>query len=325
MPPSFVVYRSSFLVLLLVACSGEPTPRLLGPLREVTVISNQWEQIEGTVRSILQEPIPTPQPEPEFKIRVGSPDKFETYSKFRLVFLIGTHQDTLLREVLGARVDSLGPGGFQLLRVPNPWSRGQFALIFLSRDGSELGSGLSLYATRIRQTLRDIVLEQMARAVYVEGVDKGRTDSLSRRYAFTVDVPRRWRVNEDNAESNFVYLYGHVPDRNVFVHWQDTTLPLVPDSLAALRNRLTLRFYDGDSIDRRFLQAETVAFLNTVCLRLSGVWKNDREMLGGPFVNYAFNFRGRFYMTDGLVFNPGKLKLDALTQAEVVLRTFTPQ
>jgi hypothetical protein len=42
-------------------------------------------------------------------------------------------------------------------------------------------------------------------------------------------------------------------------------------------------------------------------------------------VNYTFNFRGRFYMVDGLVFNPGKMKLDALTQTEAVVRTLTPR
>ena len=314
----------SSLVLLVLACSS-PGQRLIGPLREVTVISAQWDELEPTVRSIIQEPVPTPQPEPEFKVRVGSAGKFDTYSKFRVVFLIGTPRDTLIRQILGARADSLSGGEFELLKVPNPWLKDQFALIFIARDGSKLVAGLQDYAGRIRQTLREIVLGQMARAVYIEGVDRKLTDELSRKYAFTIDVPRRWFINEDNAAAGFVYLYGHVPDRNVFVHWQDTTRALVPDSIADLRDRLTGRFYDGDSINRRFLQAETIAFLAGPCVRLSGVWKNDREVIGGPFVNYSFNFRGRFYMVDGLVFNPGKMKLDALTQTEAVVRTITPR
>ena len=100
---------------------------------------------------------------------------------------------------------------------------------------------------------------------------------------------------------------------------------LVPESLSVLRDHLTGRLYEGDSIDRRFLQAETVAFLAAPCVRLSGVWRNNRDVIGGAFVNYSFNFRGRFYMVDGLVFNPGKMKLDALTQTEAVIRTLTPR
>jgi hypothetical protein len=313
------------LSVLVLACGGSPVERIIGPLREVTVISAQWDKVEGTVRSILQEQVSTPQPEPEFKVRVGDARKFETYSKFRILFLIGPRQDTLIWQILGARADSLSEGDFSLLKVPNPWYKGQHALIFIARDTSKLVPGLELYAARIRQTLREIVLAQMAKAVYIEGVEKSPTAELGSKYEFTVDVPRRWFLNQDHAADHFVYLYGHNPDRNVFVHWQDTTRALVPESLAALRDRLTSRFYDGDSIDRQFLQAETIAFLAGPCVRLSGVWKNNRDVIGGPFVNYSFNFRGRFYMADGLVFNPGKPKLDALEQTEAVVRTFTPR
>jgi len=299
--------------------------KLIGPLREVTVVSPQWDEVESTVRSILQEPVQTPQPEPEFKVRVGSAGKFDTYSKFRILFIIGTSQDTLIRQILGGRADSLSEGDFGLLKVPSPWLRGQFALIFVARDAPKLVPGLQVYAARIRQTLRGIVLDQMARAVYIEGVDKKLTAGFRTRYGFTIDVPRRWSLSEEHAAEHFIYLYGHVPDRDVFVYWQDTLRALVPESLAALRDLLTGRYYDGDSIDARFLEAETISFLAGPCVRLSGVWKNNRDAIGGAFVNYSFDFRGRFYMADGLVFNPGKPKLDALAQIEAVVRTLTPE
>jgi hypothetical protein len=311
--------------MLILGCGGAPVVRLIGPLREVTVISAQWDEVEGTVRSILQEQVSTPQPEPEFKVRIGDAGKFETYSKFRILFLIGTSRDTLIRQILGPRADSLSEGDFGMLKVPNPWYKDQTALIFIARDTSKLVPGLQTYAARIRQTLREIVLVQMAKAVYIEGVEKKPTTELGAKYAFTIDVPRRWFLNEEHASDDFIYLYGHNPDRNVYVHWQDTTRALIPESLSALRDFFTGRFYDGDSIDRRFLQAETIAFLGEPCVRLSGVWKNDRDVIGGAFVNYSFNFRGRFYMADGLVYNPGKPKLDALTQTEAVVRTLTPR
>jgi hypothetical protein len=312
--------------MLMLACGrGTPMVHLIGPLREVTMISEQWDELEGTVRSILQGQVLTPQPEPEFLVRAGKAGEFATYSKFRILFIIGTSRDTLIRQIIGPRADSLSEGDFGLLKIPNPWQSGQFALIFVARDTSKLVPGLELYASRIRHTLREIVFTQMVKAVYIEGVEKGPTAELGTRYGFTVDVPRRWLLNQDNAADDFIYLYGHNPDRNVFVYWQDSTRALVPESLSTLRDRLTGRYYDGDSIDRRFLQAETIAFLSVPCVRLSGVWKNDRDVIGGPFVNYSFNFRGRFYMADGLVYNPGKPKLDALTQAEAVVRTLMPR
>jgi hypothetical protein len=161
--------------------------------------------------------------------------------------------------------------------------------------------------------------------MYIEGVDRTRSEEFGAGHSFTIDVPRRWLVNAEDADSAFIYMYGHLPDRTVFAHWTDTILPLEPDSMAALRDRLTGHFFAGDSIDRQFQQFDTISFLAVPCLRMSGIWKNDREVIGGPFVNYSFNFRGRFYMLDGLVYDPGKNKLNALTQAEAALRTFIPK
>jgi hypothetical protein len=187
-----------------------------------------------------------------------------------------------------------------------------------------LKQGLAAYAGRIRRTLEEVVIEQMRQAVYVEGADRQASDRLEEKYSFSVEVPRRWQVREEFADRGFVYLFAHYPDRSVFVYWADSTRPLEPESLAALRDLVTGRFYDGDSIDAEFTCVDTVEFMARPAVRLRGVWKNDRETIGGPFVTYAFNHQGRFYMVDGLVFDPGRKKLDHLLQVEAVVRSFTP-
>ncbi|MEO0078334.1 MAG: DUF4837 family protein [candidate division WOR-3 bacterium] len=315
----------AFAALLGIACSGGIPGKTLGPLREVTVVSEYWELVDSTLTHLLQRPVPTPQPEPEYRIRTGRPDRFDTYSRFRIVMLVGTTRDSLVRAVLGAEADSLPVGDFGLYKVPNPWLQDQFALIFVARDPSLLVQGLRTYAARIRRTLEEIVLEQMRRAVYFEGTIPAVAESMLARYSFALDVPKRWQVREEFADSGFVYMFVHYPDRSVFVYWVDSTQPLEPEALVQQRNRLTGRFYDGDSIDRQFTVVDTVEFLAGPAVRLRGVWRNDRETIGGPFVTYAFNHQGRFYMVDGLVFNPGKKKLDHLLQVEAVVRSCTPR
>lgn len=311
-------------VLGAIACTNLPRPPV-GPLREVTVITSHWNKIDSTVTAILQRPVPTPQPEPEFKIRVGEPGKFDTYRRFRVLFLIGTPEDTLIRQVLGSRAESLAAGDYGLFKVPNPWMKDQFALIFVARDETLLVPGLVAYTDRVRQTVRDIVLDQLARAVYIEGRIRSHEAEMSRKYSFTVDVPKRWLVNEDGAADGFIYLFGHFPDRSVFVYWQDSERVLGLDSLVELRDRLTGEHYRGDSLDREYVRADTLTFLMRPAVRLSGVWHNNRQVIGGPFVAYALNFDGRFYFVDGLVFSPGQKKLDAMGQVEAVVRTFTPR
>ncbi|MFO7675956.1 MAG: DUF4837 family protein [bacterium] len=318
-----VVFALAGAALLLSGCRRYVSPAV-GPLREVTVVTSQRAVVEPAMRLILQLPVPTPQPESEFELRFFEPGQFRTWSLFRTVLLVGTSRDTVVRGVLGARADSL-PDGFGLFRVPNPWAANQELLVFASEGDTLLAAGLGRYAERIRETCRKIVLDHSARAVYHRGLNKAATDSLRERFAFGVDVPASWFLNQENAVVGFVYLFGHHPDRNVFVYWQEDERRLDPGLMFDLRDRLTAEYYDGDSSADSLREARFVDFLGDSCLRISGIWQNRRDAIGGPFVSYCLNYQGRFFLIDALVFNPGRRKLDGLFQAEAVLRTFTPR
>lgn len=311
-------------LLLVLGCSARPTPAV-GPMREVAVVTEWWGTVEPVLRTILEREIRTPQPEPEFRLRVFTPEQFQSYSLLRTVFVVGTVGDTVVRATLGNRVDSLPAGDFGLFRVPNPWAMHQQLVVFAARNESLLAPGLEEYGPRIRYTFWNVALENSARALYLLGRNTGPEESLKRRYSFSVDVPKKWYLREEHAESRFVYLFGHDPDRGVFIHWSDTTRLLAPDSMLALRDRLTGEFYDGDAAERSYAEFDTIEFLSGPALRLLGLWQNDARTVGGPFVSYCFNYQGRFFMVDGLVFNPGKKKLDQLLRVEAMVATFTPQ
>ncbi|HDQ99585.1 MAG TPA: DUF4837 family protein, partial [candidate division WOR-3 bacterium] len=92
-----------------------------------------------------------------------------------------------------------------------------------------------------------------------------------------------------------------------------------------LRAGLAARYYDGDFILDSLRESGFIEFLGDSCLRVTGIWQNRAAGIGGPFVSYALHYQGRFFLLDGLVYNPGRKKLDGLLQAEAVMRTFTPR
>jgi len=322
---SFVLTTLSLVFLFAFQGCDRGIIPAIGRLREITVVTDHWPLVESKVRSILQAEVLTPQPEPEFLVRQVGTSRFDAYTRLRTVFLVGLVSDTVLATVLGPRVDSLSEGDFGLFRVPNAWSQNQQLVVFAARSESSLTAGLDAYSARIRQTFRQVVLEHVSRAVYRAGIDKDKSQQMADTYSFSLDVPKRWYLNQDHADSGFVFVFGHYPDRNVFVFWSAGERPLLPDAMAGLRDSLARRYYDGDRIERASLQADTIEFLGGACLRLSGVWQNDKEVMGGPFVTYCFNNQGRLFMIDGLVYDPGKKKLDALLQAEVIVRSFVPR
>ncbi|MEO0085102.1 MAG: DUF4837 family protein [candidate division WOR-3 bacterium] len=308
---------------LVSGCTGRVS-RSLGLLREVSVVTDYRDEVEPVLRQMLQHEIRTPQPEPEFRLRFGGVDRFSSLSRMRLVLVVGVAADSLIRRILGSRADVLPEGDYGLFRFPNAWAANQWVVVFVARERKMLVEGLERYAARIRATLSNIVFDQMTQATYLLGVDHELTDSIGH-FGFTIDIPRKWQLRLEHAEQRFVYAFTHFPDRGVFVYWEDSTRTLAVDSLLALRDRLTGRFYDGDSLERESVTMDTVEFVGGPVLRLRGVWQNRREVIGGPSVAYAFNLQGRFFLLDGIVYAPGEKKLDRLFQVEAVLRTFAPK
>ncbi len=312
-----------FWLLPFFSCASR-VPRAFGPLREVTVITDHWQDVGKTVEAIFTRQIPTPQPEPEFLLRVGTTEKFSAYSKLRLLLLIGTAQESLFQKILRGKIDSLPDGEFGLFLLPNAWVDNQWVLLFIAKDPDRLAAGIKLYSQRLHQTITEKVLEQLTRATYQRGIDSKLTNFLKVRFGWQIDVPVKWLLQEKDSSSRFVYIFNHFPDRSVFVHWSDTTEQLTLENILNLRDELTTKFYDGDSVDRQAVIAETIQFLGVPALRVRGVWQNRVRVIGGPFVLYAFNYQERFFLLDGTVFNPGEKKLSNLFQLEAILRTFVP-
>ncbi len=327
----FVILRSIWRRLFLTglglsifySCTSN-VPKSIGKLREVTIITDYWQQVGPQVESILTRPVSTPQPEPEFLLRIGDFGRFSSYSRLRIVFIIGLSRDSIIKEIMMGRLDTLVSSGYMLFKFPNAWVTNQWVLVFVAEDTAKLVEGLSIYAERIRRTVTELVLEQMSRATYFGGKDEELTDSIKKRFGFSIDVPRGWLFQDKHNADNFIFIYTHFPDRSVFVFWSDTIRTIKPDSILNIRDWLTGRFYDGDSVDRSEVLVDTIDFMGGSALRIRGVWQNRREVLGGPFVSYAFIYQGRFFLLDGVVFNPGKKKLSNLFQVEAIIRTFVP-
>lgn len=311
-------------VVLMASACQEVAPAV-GPIREVAIVTEWWGAVESTLQATLQRRINTPQPEPEFRLRVFTNDQFLTYSRFRTLLLVGTTADTLIRTVLRHRVESLPGGRHGLFRIPNAWAAHQELLVFAASGPESLVCGLREYSDRLRGTVRSIVLRHTARALYHNGHNLRAEDSLLSEYDLRLEIPREWRLRQEHAVERFVYIFGHYPDRGVSVYWENSERELRLEELLLLRDSLAARFYDGDQVQRDHVVVDTVPFLSHSAVRVSGIWQNEASTIGGPFISYAFNHDERFYLLDGIVYNPGRKKLDHLYQVEAILTSFAPR
>ena len=302
------------------SCSPQ-LPTSIGRVRQVVLITEYHELIDSIARQILQESIYTPQPEPEFLIRFEPLNRLEAVAALHFVFIVGTIKDEPIRQILDNRLPEIEKDTYSLLAIPQPWAKNQKVLVFVAQNESLLVNGLIKYSARIRYTFQQWVINQISRLTYQKGYNKRLKAKTLEKYHFAFDLPAGFKMVDKYEFDKFIYFVTHNPDRSIFCYYEDGIKPLTKDNLLSFRDSLTTQFYEGDFVLKELSVADSVRFLDLLALKLKGVWKNNKLNAGGPFVSYCFNQNNRFYFIDGMVFNPGKYKLDNQNQLDAILQT----
>ena len=301
-----------------IRCS--PLPPTLGEFREVIVFTDY--PIEEVLERILKKKVYTPQEEFYFKIRYKTLSAFPSLKNFSTLFLIGVVNDEFISDLIGDKLEIVKRDTFGLFRLKDFYAKNQTILIFVSSDKNLLKEGLKRYEKRIFNSLLEHTENLLAIYTYSQGIDEQKMEYLKKNYGFTFKIPKRYHLKEEYKKNNFLYLFTHYPDRSIFIYWQENNRPLIPKEIADLRDSLTIKFYDGDYILREYTSAESTNFLGKPAIKIIGVWQNDKDIIGGPFVSYAFNYQNKFFLIDGTLFNPGEKKLSNLLQLDMILKTF---
>ncbi len=314
-----------FLYLSPILFFCTPLPETVGRLQDVYLFSDYADLIKEPISAILGEEVLTPQPEKIFHLRYRPLSQFLNFSKFHTVLLVGTISDTLLEKFLGqnkAVVERDTYAFFLVQPEPERPEPKPHLFLFVAKDREGLKSGLMKYKERIRYSLEDRLSRLIHSLTYSRGENEKIATRLKEKYGFSIKVPKGFYLQEKYGAGNFIYLFAHYPDRSLFFYWAEQEREITPNEIILLRDSLTALYYDGDYVARKYTTYTQAKFLNRPAIKLQGVWQNDKEVIGGPFVSYAFNFQGRFYLIDGTLFNPGKKKLKNLLQLSVILSTF---
>ncbi len=311
--------------LLFFSCT--PLPEVIGRLSDVYVLTDYPELIRDTLISLLEEEILTPQPEKMFRLRFRPLSQISVYAQFPNILLVGTTSDTILKELIGTKREVVERETFaffatklEIRKRPTP---SQF-FIFVAKDKENLTQGLRRYKERISYSLKNHLSERIYHLTYSRGENIKIKEKI-KRYPFSLKIPKGFGIAEKYVSGNFIYFFAHYPDRSIFIYWTDGEKELNPDGIITLRDSLTYLYYDGDYVAREYTNYQKIQFCGVEAIKLQGIWQNDKEIIGGPFVAYALNHEGRFYLIDGTLYNPGKKKLPNFLQLAVILSTFQPK
>lgn len=310
-----------FLFTYILSCSSN-LPSTFGKARQIVLLTNYKPYIETQIKEILEQNIYTVQPEPEFIIEYQPLLNARPFLKFRFIFIVGTLDEEPINSLVYQQHEKIEKDTLGLFALSNVWADNQKVLIFVAQYHEQLAKGLNRYSKRIRKTFQNYLLDYMTKITYERGYNKNLTKELSQKHYFSIKAPYDFRLNKKYEKDNFIYLNAHNPDRSIFFYSQPTTKELVPFKLIELRDSLTKLFYEGDFVLKEYTRAETTDFNGIFAIKLLGVWQNNKLVAGGPFIAYCFNYDNRFYFIDGMVYYPGKKKLNSLNQIDAILHTF---
>jgi len=324
----------SLLALVLVVQSCGVKPESVGEFDEIYVFcdSLDWQDYRGPLLDLFGKEYKMPALEREFVLKWRPFEKFDIYSKYRNVILIGrlngkdevsrVIQNSLAPEV----VTEVEKGNAFYIPKHDVWAEGQYALFLVAPNKDKIISNLYDFGSAIYKDFKAAYYRRLKQFMYARYENKELEAYLARHFPFTIRVQHDYFIATESLDSGYVWLRRLHPDRSLTVHWLPLpdTVTITPRWIIDERNRLAQWIYNGDVIVEEETRGEQFEFKGYPAYRLEGTWKNPKLIIGGPFRNITFIDRDNnmVFMIDYYVFAPGKRKRVFLDQLEIMAYTF---
>ncbi|UCE03805.1 MAG: DUF4837 family protein [Candidatus Latescibacterota bacterium] len=312
--------------LPLVGCGDPSLPAATGAYAEIVLAH------EGPSVSILRDTLEASvhylgQTEPRFRVQAAGFEQLDSLSNHKNLILavilgdgkLAQRAKRILRPEHRQRVLESGAGWFHYADV---FARGQRVVVLAARSSAALDSLQRSASAQVRETLEQSTIERITHEI----------QSLSQRGAmrsrgadgFDIAVPPAWRFAQAQPRwGNAVELVRDAPTRIVTVFWiegVDSVQATSPQFLRGLQRDAMWRLH-GD----RLVESEC-GFVSPAGgeAQLHGVWQNERDVGGGPFMTRFVHDprRGRLYGVQALLFAPGRPKHPFMRELRAMLDTF---
>ena len=323
------------ILLLMGACAEKPRSIWQEGVISVMADEEDWEAVQGVLRSTYEKVIRTPQIEHRFRLFHVPDSLFDYYSKAHFLILASTLkskgktgrivQNMLTDSTLRRSIET---GENFLFIRRNQWAQEQMMLILVAKNRIELRNKIQSYSITLYNLVQNEVDKVLTKEVLHNRENKELEKQLMDRYSWTMRLQRDYFLAQAFPEDNFLWMKRLLPDRWIFVKWVDhgDTSLLNQKWVVSERNRIGKTYYK-DFVERvadKFLFSRKTTFLGRPALITTGLWERVDGTAGGPFENYTFYDEpsGRVFMIDIAVFAPGKDKMPYLRRMEVMVETF---
>jgi len=324
---------AGLLLILLTGPACDYKSEALGVPDGIYVFADSvlWEQVGKDVELTFNNFIYTPRAERRFELQWHPLSDLNGLNERMNILFVGTTQpgnevnDYLLQSLPQQFIDQVNQNRAFYFFQDDLFARGQIAMFMMAPTAGEFNSNFQRVKDEIYNTFEEKYFARLKKSMYEKREQEETEEYLASEYGYAVRVQHDYFLATQNPENKYVWLRRINPDRWLSI-WrvQADSSMLTKDSLMAIRNAMTYKYYAGDSVVTEESYVSIVDFHGERTRKMVGTWKNDSLFVGGPFRMYAIHKpdENAFYMLDIAVMAPDKKKKPFLDQLEVIASTF---
>jgi hypothetical protein len=290
-----------------------------------------WSEIGEEITQIFEKDIYTPHVEKSFFVTWQPLEKLGGFKDRMNVFFAGVdNEETPVNEYIKK---SLPQEVLEQMRnnerfyvfADDMFAKGQIGMFMFAKDRKSFMRNLERVKENMFERFNEKYFARLKKEIYSVGEQEDLEKTLASNFGWKVRVQHDYFIANQNPEEKYVWLRRMRPDRWLSA-WRvkgDSSL-VNRDSLIRIRNRMTDKYYQGDTVEEQDTYMEVTRLNDYKATKLVGCWRNDSLLVGGPFRMYAVYepSDSALYCVDLAVMAPGQNKKPYLDQLEVIANTF---
>jgi|GEM_PF-1901507 hypothetical protein len=264
---------------------------------------------------------------------IASVGKFIKYKNIVFADDISTEDGVtvFLRDILGSDVLN-NVNRISIAHQKDVWIDGQ-SVLFLLFNGSDYSPDEVKKAVQdAHHRLDEYIADRIRTDLEKEKVSKKAEEMGRERFGFPLLIPSRYTLFKESE--TFLSFVARMPDRLFFVaELPMSDAPVTMSFMIEARDALTEAYYGGDRIFKELYQwkkespdvpyfgsFDVVSVDGRMVYKLTGLWENQDNVNGGPFITYLVEAGGKRYLLDAMLFYPSGNKWPFLNKLEASLK-----
>jgi hypothetical protein len=323
----------------------ELTPTAYGEVDGIFFISDEyiWKTAVGdTFKKYFEALYPvTPQPEPLFDIRFISSEKFnKVHRTHRTIIIMADLSDTantatqMTLKAIGKQNGkrAIQDDKYRLALSYDRWAAGQLVIYWFAPNRQLLIESIRRDYDQIIKKINTHDAVKLNKQVFAEGKNQNIEKYIKDSLRFQISIPKNFEIAYKDSSTVWIFDDTDKASSNILMHvLKGNYLSIHPDTLIKIRNQLSKKYFsswaEGSymTVDKENLPLffEEIMVLGRKGLQCRGLWKMEKDFMGGPFASYMILDSNQIIFLDAFVYAPGKKKRFEMRKLDMIFSGFS--